>query len=402
MMEGNLSSAHSVIQKLHFAGKDEEVSPPKAHHHSGGGEEGHANMSSAQSTTALTLALASENKNALWLAKRPLLKAFLHHVIMLLGLLPFADYDSYVRELQATIEDCLGTQRYKRAAAAAHYVQQHRKHVIHKERESSSVDTGSHNSMYSSMAEIEDRSAADGGKFFWEEEHLRPDDAQLSVLLHELSTQTCHLPSALQIEAKLGRLIEAYFSLRVRTHRVSITSVIGHGHMSDPQRCLHFLDLFALNFFSSDTHPSAQALNASLNEQTAIGTAATTAVSSAASTHRPPATSSFSTRQGQRNSISSSLGSSSGSSSGATAGGMNGGSQRSYLSTAGGMPPSRSGRHHSTRLYSSPSQVLRKSQSLDPQNPGSGGDMLYLTPFQQHQQRQREGRAHLVLQKPLY
>jgi hypothetical protein len=208
-------------------------------------------MAHSKSTNTVSAALANENKNALWLAKRPILKAFLHHVIMLLELLPFGDYDAYIREMQATIEDCLGTQRYKRAVQAAHHIQRNRRNVV-LALPTNDNESVSHAPTHSLVSEMVDRTVADG-KFFWEYENLRNDDPQLKALLFELASQTCHARSVLQVEAKLDRLVEGYFTLRVRTYRSSIALVIGNGQVSDPQRCVQFFDLFAINYFNSDT-----------------------------------------------------------------------------------------------------------------------------------------------------
>lgn len=247
----------AVIQQLHLQKTACAISPP---HHSpkssneqpsdGSGNDDRS-MVSSKSSSSVTAALANENKNALWLVKRPVLKAFLHHVVMLLELLPFNDYDAYVRELQATIEDCLGTQRYKRATQAAHHIQQHRRNAVLSLAES---EDSSHASLYSSIVDIEDRTAAGGTKFFWEDENLRKDDLQLKLLLNDLAAQTCHARSVLQVEAKLDRLIEGYFTLRVRTYRCTIAQVIGNSHWTDTQLCAQFFDLFAINYFNSETY----------------------------------------------------------------------------------------------------------------------------------------------------
>lgn len=244
----------AVIQQLHLQKSASATALPQATGSTVDGNDHSSleekSLGSSKSASSVTAALANENKNALWLAKRPVLKAFLHHAIMLLELLPFSDYDAYIRELQATIEDCLGAQRYKRAAQAAHQIQQNRRNAV---LALSETESTSHSSVYASIVDIEDRTAAEGAKFFWEDENLRNDDVQLKSLLHELATQTCHARSVLQVEAKLDRLIEGYFTLRVRTHRSTIAHVIGHSHMTDPQRCIQFFDLFAINYFNSET-----------------------------------------------------------------------------------------------------------------------------------------------------
>jgi hypothetical protein len=78
------------------------------------------NSLSSYSSMSSSTSLISENNNVQWLTKRPLLKSFMQHVVMLLEILPFQEFDAYIRELQATVEDTLGTVKYKRAVAAAH------------------------------------------------------------------------------------------------------------------------------------------------------------------------------------------------------------------------------------------------------------------------------------------
>lgn len=214
-----------------------------------------------------TASFLVENENARWLAKRPLLKSFVHHILQLLASIEFHDMDSYIRELQSSIEDCMGTHRYRRALAGVSHVRQQQQSLSPQQHDGHSLGSSSNASLQLVINELNDRSAAYGGRFIWEENVIKRDDPTLRSLFRELAEKTNPGGNMLRAEAKQERLLDGYCMLRVRTQRLSIAnsfmSIADSNSFSDnnsdsnskddAHKIAKFFDLFAINYFTSDS-----------------------------------------------------------------------------------------------------------------------------------------------------
>lgn len=207
-----------------------------------------------------TASFLVENENARWLAKRPLLRAFLYHTLQLLSVIEFHDMDSYIRELQKSIEDCMGSHRYRRALAGVN----HGRHLSvspQTQHDGQSLATSSNASIQLVINELNDRTAAFGGRFIWEESDVKRDDPTFRSLFRELAEKTNPGGTMLRAEAKQERLYDGYCTLRVRTQRASIANSFvsiadsnsTNNSVDDVHKVAKFFDLFAINYFTSDS-----------------------------------------------------------------------------------------------------------------------------------------------------